>query len=140
MKISCTVNSALYHRFTFLYSICPGIRLFPAQVYNGRSVEWYRGPYTIAGWNWQSGLYTTPCLQGCQYRNGSSSKSDTLTRGPGTSSLSPKHGNPVLVAEGKSTLVGFREGVDGDGVITQTNHIMDSSGYSTSLNAETPKE
>ena len=46
----------------------------------------------------------------------------------------------MLVAEGKSTLVGFREGVDGDGVITQTNHIMDSSGYSTSLNAETPKE
>nr|VFK12740.1 MAG: hypothetical protein BECKLFY1418C_GA0070996_100165 [Candidatus Kentron sp. LFY] len=67
-------------------------------------------------------------------------KLDALMRGLGTLSLTLKHGNPVLAAEAKLTLLGFREGVDGDWVITQANHTMAGGGYSTSLGAETPKE
>ena len=47
-------------------------------------------------------------------------------------------GDPELVAERPITLVGFRDGVDGAWLITRAEHRLDSSGYSTSIDAQRP--
>lgn len=66
-------------------------------------------------------------------------KRDALSRGLKTVSLTLKHGNPLLLAEVKLTLSGFRTGVDGDWVATQVDHELSDSGYHTRVEAETPK-
>ena len=66
-------------------------------------------------------------------------KLDALSRGLATASLTLQHGNPVLAAEAKLTLSGFRTGADGDWVATRVDHRLSDSGYSTRVEAETPK-
>ena len=72
-------------------------------------------------------------------RAAAQSKLDALSRGLATASLTLKQGNPLLAAEARLTLSGFRTGVAGDWVATQVSHEFSDSGYSTRFNAETPK-
>lgn len=45
-------------------------------------------------------------------------------------------GDPELIAERPITLSGFRDGVDGDWIVSRAEHRLDSSGYSTSIDAQ----
>lgn len=45
-------------------------------------------------------------------------------------------GNTNLVAEGVIYLSGFREGIDGEWIITRATHTINTSGYTTSIEAE----
>ena len=47
-------------------------------------------------------------------------------------------GRTDLVAEAPLTLAGFRDGVNGEWVITRVEHSLDSGGYSCTVEAETP--
>lgn len=47
-------------------------------------------------------------------------------------------GRTDLVAEAPLTLAGFRDGVNGEWVITRVEHSLDSQGYSCTVEAETP--
>lgn len=47
-------------------------------------------------------------------------------------------GRADLAAEAPLTMAGFREGVDGDWVITAVEHALDNQGYSCTVAAETP--
>lgn len=49
-------------------------------------------------------------------------------------------GRTDLVAEGRVVLSGFRDGVDGEWSITRAEHSLDSGGYTTTIEAETPNE
>ncbi|RDH92170.1 MAG: hypothetical protein DIZ77_08785 [endosymbiont of Seepiophila jonesi] len=64
---------------------------------------------------------------------------DKETRGMRTLSLT-LIGTPTLTAEAKLTLHGFRKGVDDGWVATQASHEINGSGYSTRVEAETPKK
>ncbi len=66
-------------------------------------------------------------------------KLDALSRGLATASLTLKHGNPRLAAEARLLLSEFRPGVDGEWIATQVDHEISDSGYSTRVEAETPK-
>jgi phage protein D len=67
------------------------------------------------------------------------SKLDELRRGLGTANLTLKQGKPLLMAGAKLALSGFMTGVDGDWVVTQVDHEISDSGYSTRVEMETPK-
>ncbi|HQR83245.1 MAG TPA: hypothetical protein PK283_10085, partial [Thiotrichales bacterium] len=45
-------------------------------------------------------------------------------------------GNTNLVAEGVIYLSGFRDGIDGEWIITRATHTINTSGYTTSIEAE----
>ncbi len=60
-----------------------------------------------------------------------------MSRGRTALSLSLP-GDPELVAERPITLSGFRDGVDGDWIIKSAEHRLDSSGYTTSIEAQRP--
>ncbi|KAA0014442.1 phage tail protein [Billgrantia pellis] len=47
-------------------------------------------------------------------------------------------GDPRLMAEGRLKLQGFREGADGEWLITQVEHRLDADGYSCRVQAELP--
>jgi len=72
-------------------------------------------------------------------RSAAQGKLHALSRGLATASLTLRHGNPLLAAEARLTLSGFRTGADGDWVATQVDHQLSDSGYSTRVEAETPK-
>ncbi len=48
-------------------------------------------------------------------------------------------GNPDIVAEAKLRLAGFREGVNGEWIVTRAVHTLGRGGYSCSLTAEMPE-
>lgn len=48
-------------------------------------------------------------------------------------------GRTDLMAEGRMALAGFREGADGEWLITQVEHSLDSGGYRCSVQAELPE-
>lgn len=48
-------------------------------------------------------------------------------------------GNPELFAEAKLNLVGFHQDIDGEWVIDRAEHVIDSSGYRTTLSASISK-
>lgn len=60
-----------------------------------------------------------------------------LSRGRTALSLSLP-GNPDLIAERPLVLTGFREGVDGDWIVSRAEHRLDSGGYITSIDAQRP--
>ena len=62
-------------------------------------------------------------------------KLESLQRGTITGSISLA-GAPSLRAEGRLTLSGFREGIDGLWVINQVTHKLDAGGFKTSLQVE----
>lgn len=47
-------------------------------------------------------------------------------------------GRETLLAESPLTLIGFRDGVDGEWIITRVEHAFDSGGYVCNVEAETP--
>lgn len=47
-------------------------------------------------------------------------------------------GDPQVTAEAKLTLVGFRDGVDGEWLACQVEHYLGPNGYTTSVEAERP--
>lgn len=49
-------------------------------------------------------------------------------------------GRTDLVAEGRAILSGFRDGVDGEWSIIRAEHSLDSRGYVTTIEVETPNE
>ena len=71
-------------------------------------------------------------------RAAAQAKLKSLTRGQATISLTLIPGNPILAAEAKLTLSGFRTGVDGEWVATQVTHDLSDSGYTSRVEAETP--
>ena len=61
-------------------------------------------------------------------------KLERLTRGTQTLNITLA-GRPELVAESKIYLSGFRPGIPSDWVITRAEHTLDSSGYTTTIEA-----
>jgi len=61
-------------------------------------------------------------------------KLERLTRGTQTLNITLA-GRPELVAESKIYLSGFRPGIPIDWVITRAEHTLDSSGYTTTIEA-----
>lgn len=61
-------------------------------------------------------------------------KLERLTRGTETLNITLA-GRPELVAESKIYLSGFRPGIPNDWVITRAEHTLDSSGYTTTIEA-----
>ena len=57
-------------------------------------------------------------------RSAAQGKLNALNRGLATASLTLSHGNPLLAAEAKLTLSGFRTGVEGDWVATQVRPLL----------------
>ena len=55
-----------------------------------------------------------------------------------TISIGLRPGVPTVSAETPLTLSGFRNGVDGLWIAARVSHDIDNSGYSTSVEAETP--
>mgnify|MGYP000073639163 CR=1 FL=1 len=49
-------------------------------------------------------------------------------------------GDPSLVADGKLTLQGFRDGAAGQWLVTRVQHTIDSAGYVVNLTASLPNE
>lgn len=68
-------------------------------------------------------------------RAAAQAEADRRRRRGGTLSLTMP-GRTDLVAEARLVLAGFREGVDGQWVITRAEHSLDDGGYSTSVEAE----
>ncbi len=64
---------------------------------------------------------------------------EALNQGLATASLTLSPGNPMLSAEGRLTLKGFRSGVDREWIATRVDHELSDSGYTTRVEAETPK-
>lgn len=62
---------------------------------------------------------------------------DKRKRGEAKVSLNLE-GRPELAAEAPLKLSGFRPGVDGDWIITRVEHALNDSGYTCSVDAETP--
>ena len=60
-----------------------------------------------------------------------------LQRGQATLSLTVL-GNAELIAEGRMILQGVRSGIDGDWLIHRVEHRLDSGGFVTQIEAETP--
>jgi uncharacterized protein len=61
---------------------------------------------------------------------------DKLGRGSSKLSLQLSIGVPMIAAEGYITLMGFREGVNGEWNVTSVSHNWSNSGATSSLNAE----
>lgn len=49
-------------------------------------------------------------------------------------------GDPDLISEGRITLEGFRDGVNGEWLLTRVEHMLDASGYKCSLAGEVPED
>lgn len=62
----------------------------------------------------------------------------TLKRGKSKLSINDMPGIPTLAAETKATLKDFRKGVDGDWIVVRVVHSLSDSGYTSSLECETP--
>lgn len=104
------------------HNVATGVRT-PVQVGDGKPVYTLRHSYSDAA----------------TAQSAARGKLDALSRGLVTANLTLKHGNPLIAAESKLTLSGFRPGINGDWVVTQVNHEISDSGYSTRVEAETPK-
>ena len=63
---------------------------------------------------------------------------DALKRGTGTLGLTLNPGVPTVSAESPLTLSGFRRGVNGRWIAASVSHEINNSGYSTTVEAETP--
>lgn len=63
---------------------------------------------------------------------------DARTRAKNTLSLTMP-GDPSVAAECRLMLAGFRDGVNGEWLITRAQHDLDGSGYRTSIEAEKPQ-
>lgn len=64
---------------------------------------------------------------------------DKRVRGEAKLSVSMP-GDPLVQAEGKLTLTGFRDSVDGEWLIKRVEHEMDGQGYSCHVECEKPKD
>ncbi len=73
-------------------------------------------------------------------RAAANARLDALKRVTGTLSLTLKLGIPTAAAETPLSLTGFREGVNGRWIATRVAHEISNSGYSTTVEAETPTE
>lgn len=62
---------------------------------------------------------------------------DKRTRAKATASLAME-GRADLAAEAPLTLAGFRDGVDGEWIITRVEHELSNDGYTCTVEAETP--
>ncbi|AMO55613.1 contractile injection system protein, VgrG/Pvc8 family [Endozoicomonas montiporae] len=132
----------------------PAISLTPEQLTRYRFTMTDRGKYTavIAHWHNSATAQRVPVRVGepdtkpvytlrGQHPDeeaakvAARSKLDSLQRGTQTASLTLP-GNPSLRVEGKLTLTGFRNGVDGEWVINQVTHKLGRSGFVTSIRAE----
>ncbi len=65
-------------------------------------------------------------------------KLDALTRGTATLSLT-LIGNPLVRAEGKIAVSGFRPPVNGDWIATRAEHSLNEQGLTTRVDTEAPK-
>ena len=61
-----------------------------------------------------------------------------LARGKSTLNISLP-GNPAMLAEAPLTVTGVRKGVNGDWMITRAVHEISAAGFTTTIDAETPK-
>ena len=61
-----------------------------------------------------------------------------LTRGLATLRLTVQPGDPLIAAESRLQLTGFRSGIDGDWIVTGATHQLDTVGYRTRVDAELP--
>ncbi|WP_330927073.1 contractile injection system protein, VgrG/Pvc8 family [Candidatus Sororendozoicomonas aggregata] len=66
-------------------------------------------------------------------------KLDALARGTVTGQLTLP-GNPTIKAESPLSLTGFREGIDGDWVVTRVEHNLGKSGFKTIATIESLKK
>ncbi len=133
----------------------PTIEVSPSQVIQHRMTQADRGKYEAVVTHWHDLLaaervpvrvgegkpvytlrHTYPDAR--QATRAARSKLDALQRGTGTLSLTLV-GNTELMAEGKLRLKGFRDGVDGEWLIQRAEHQLDSQGFITRVEAETPK-
>jgi phage protein D len=72
-------------------------------------------------------------------RRAANAEADRLKRGTGTLTLDIV-GNARVAAEGRLTTVGFRPGVNGTWRMKSVKHTLDSGGFKTSIETETPKD
>ena len=72
-------------------------------------------------------------------RDAARAKLKALSRGLATLKFSLNSGNPLVVAEAKLTLEGFRDGMNGPWIATQVTHELDTNGLTTRVEAEAPK-
>jgi phage protein D len=80
-----------------------------------------------------------PYPDAAQALSAAKAKMEALQRGAATLSLAGA-GKPTAVAEAKLWVHGVDTGVDGRWVITKAKHSYTNSGYSMTLDAETPKK
>lgn len=66
------------------------------------------------------------------------SKFKALKRGKSSLSITSMPGVPTLAAETRANMQGFRKGVDGIWTIIKVSHRISNSGYTCSLDCETP--
>jgi len=135
----------------------PALTLTPGDVSDYRVTLADRGRYQAVKANWHNTetgerievkvgegkpVFTLrhTCPDAEQAKAAARGKLDALSRGTATLSLTLKPGNPQVAAESKLTLTGFRDGIDGDWTATQVDHELNDSGYSTRIQAETPKK
>ena len=71
--------------------------------------------------------------------NAAKAKLDEMARGTDTLSLTMA-GDPVIAAEGRALLLGFRIGVDGVWSIKSVKHTLSNSGFKTKIEGEKPKD
>lgn len=72
-------------------------------------------------------------------KRAANAKRVAFERGAATLSLTLSEGKPSLQAEGKVTVSGVRDRIDADWTITKVVHDFSKSGFTTRLEAETPK-
>ena len=71
-------------------------------------------------------------------REAARAKLEALSRGTGRLSITLTPGRPEVAAEAALRLGDFRKGLDGRWICMRVTHKLDSSGYSTSVQAELP--
>ena len=71
-------------------------------------------------------------------RAAASARLKELTRGLATISLTVQPGDPLIAAESRLRLTGFRSGIGGAWIVTGATHRLDKGGYRTQVQAELP--
>lgn len=66
-------------------------------------------------------------------------KMKALKRGKAKLSIDAMPGNPLLAAECKANITGFRKGIDGPWTVIRAQHRLTDSGYTCALECETPE-
>jgi len=134
----------------------PNITLTPHQISDYRITLADRGKYAAVTAKWhntQTGEHTEVKVgddkpvytlrhtypDADTARTAAQAKLTALNRGQATAALTVTPGNPLIAAETRLTLTGFRGGIDGNWIATQVNHQLNHNGYTTRIQAETPK-